>query len=62
MAVPSDAVSVDGIWYTADGIEIGVSIWGSFAITQEVYNDQGTGEHGIFYKSPVGPGLGKFDK
>ena len=60
IAVPSDAVKKDGVWYTAEGAEIGPAIWGSFAIIQEVYNDQGTGEHGVLYKSPVGPGLGKW--
>ena len=49
-----------GIWYDADGIEIGPDIWGQFARIQQVYNDQGTGEHGIEYLSPVGPGFGKF--
>lgn len=52
----------DNIWYwdAADGTEIGPVIWGSFAIIQSVYNDTGTGEHGIEYLSPSGPGLGKF--
>lgn len=60
VAVPEDAESVDGIWYRADGAEIGPSIWGSFAIIQQVYNDQGTGDHGIEYLSPAGPGFGKY--
>ena len=34
-------------------------IWGQYAIIQEVYNDTGTGEHGLLYKDPAGPGLGK---
>ena len=29
-------VTDGGIWYEADGSEIGAVIWGSFAITQEV--------------------------
>ncbi len=60
VAVPSDAVNVSGVWYTADGLEIGPSIWGTFAIIQEVYNDQGTGDHGLYYKSPATPGLGAY--
>ena len=60
VAVPADAELVDGVWYDADGIEIGPVIWVSFAIIQSVYNDTGTGEHGIEYLSPAGPGLGKF--
>lgn len=60
IAVPADATLDGGIWYAADGTEIGPSIWGSFAIIQQVYNDTGTGEHGIEYLSPAGPGFGKY--
>ena len=60
VAVPDDATPVEGIWYAADGTEIGPVIWGSFAVIQQVYNDQGTGEHGIEYLSPAGPGFGKW--
>ena len=51
-----------GIWYSADGTEIGADISGEFAIIQEVYNDQGTGDHGILL-NPDGPnGLGSSKK
>ncbi|MCX5643605.1 MAG: hypothetical protein NTZ17_02810 [Phycisphaerae bacterium] len=60
VAVPDDATAVEGVWYAADGTEIGPVIWGEFATIQEVYNDTGTGDHGIAYKSPAGPGFGKF--
>ena len=60
VAVPEDAYVADGYWYTADGTQIGSVIWGEFAVTQRVYNDQGTGEHGIEYLSPAGPGFGKW--
>jgi len=60
VAVPSDATLNAGIWYTADGKEIGPSIWGEFATIQDIYNDSCTGDHGVMYKSPVGPGFGKF--
>lgn len=30
VAAPADAYVVDAIWYTADGVEIGSVIWGSF--------------------------------
>jgi len=60
VAAPADATAVDGIWYASDDTEIGEVIWGAFATIQSVYNDQGTGEHGIEYLSPVGPGLGKW--
>lgn len=58
VAVPVDAQAVDGIWYAADGTEIGPSIWGAFAIIQELENDPYAGTHGILYKSPAGPGFG----
>jgi len=60
VAAPADAVLGGGIWRTADGVEIGPAIWGEFAIIQEVYNDQGTGEHGLLYKSPASPGFGAY--
>lgn len=60
VAAPTDAVSVDGVWETAGGDEIGPVIWGAFAILQTVENDTCAGLHGVQYKSPVGPGLGKW--
>jgi len=60
VAVPVTASKISGIWYAADGKEIGPDIWGEFAVIQEIYNDSGTGDHGVLYKSPVGPGLGKW--
>lgn len=61
VAVPKDAVlEEDGIWYTAEGTEIGPVIWGEFATVQSVYNDTCTGEHGVEYLSPAGPGLGRW--
>ncbi len=60
VAVPLDANVVGGVWYNADGTEIGSVIWGSFATIMSVYNDQGTGDHGIEYLSPAGPGFGKY--
>lgn len=60
IAVPADAINDGSTWYTADGIEIGPVIWGSFAVVQRVYNDSCEGDHGIEYLSPVGPGFGKW--
>jgi hypothetical protein len=60
VAAPADAVSQDGIWYTAGGEEIGPVIWGDFAIIQEVSNDKCAGEHGLNYHSPVRVGLGNW--
>ena len=60
VAAPSDAVNIDAIWYTADGDLIGAVIWGVFAVLQEISNDPCTGDHGVVFRSPVGPGLGNF--
>ena len=57
VAVPADAVNQGGVWYSADGTEIGPVIWGAFAITQEIETGSGPA---LLYKSPAGPGLGKF--
>lgn len=60
VAAPASATLSDGIWYAANGTEIGPAIWGDFAIVQEVSNDTCTGDHGLLYKSPFGPGFGHF--
>ena len=58
VAAPSDAHAEGGIWYTADGTEIGPVIWGAFAIIQQVENDPGIGAHGLQYLSGASPGFG----
>ncbi len=60
VAAPDDATLTDGIWYAADGTEIGPVIWGEFATVQEVENDPCTGSKGIQYRSPNAPGFGKY--
>ena len=60
VAAPADATLAGGIWRAADGTEIGPAIWNEFAIIQEVYNDTGTGDHGVLYLSPYSAGFGKF--
>jgi len=55
VAVPESATKVSGIWYAANGTEIGPVIWGSFAIIQEVESGAGA-----TYVSPAGPGFGKW--
>jgi hypothetical protein len=60
IAVPSDATPIGGIWYAADGSEIGPAIWGEFATIQEIYNDTGTGDHGVLYLSPFSAGFGRY--
>ncbi|MGM5484359.1 MAG: hypothetical protein ACQEP1_00605 [Nanobdellota archaeon] len=54
VAVPEDAYQENGAWYTADGKEIGPSIWSSFAKVQTVESGEGA-----TYVSPSDPGLGK---
>lgn len=60
VAAPADAKLVAGNWVGSDGIVIGPVIWGEFAILQEIYNDSGTGDHGLQYKSPSRPGFGGY--
>lgn len=55
VAVPEDAYADGGIWYSADGIEIGPVIWGSFAIIQETESGSG-----LIYKSDLRAGLGNW--
>jgi hypothetical protein len=54
-AVPEDAVKVDGVWYTPDGVEIGPVIWGSFATLLKVESGEGA-----YYNSPSGSGWGQY--
>lgn len=61
VAAPTTATKDGGVWYTPAGKEIGPDIWGEFALILEVYNDTGTGDHGVLYRSPAGPGFGHFD-
>jgi hypothetical protein len=58
VAVPKDATKNGGIWYSADGNEIGADIWGEFALIQEIYNEQGSSYHGKLYLSPDHAGFG----
>lgn len=58
IAAPAEATLADGIWYAADGTEIGPAIWGQFAIIQEVVNDPCGGLHGLQYVSPDHAGFG----
>ena len=60
VAAPADAEKTGGVWYTADGIEIGSAIWGAFAIIQQIENDPGLGVHGAQYISPNNAGFGSY--
>lgn len=55
VAAPTNATKVGGVWYAADGTEIGPAIWGDFATIQEVESGLGA-----IYVSPAGPGFGKW--
>ncbi len=58
VSAPADAYSGDGVWYTVDGIEIGPTIWGEFAIIKEALRDS-CGEDSL-YLSPFKVGLGNW--
>lgn len=60
VAAPADATLSGGMWYAADGGEIGPVIWGEFAIILQVENDPCADVHGVQYRSPVAPGFGKY--
>jgi hypothetical protein len=58
VAVPADATTTDDVWYNSDGTEIGPTIWGEFAVIQDVYNDPCAGIEGVQYLSPDHAGFG----
>lgn len=58
IAAPADATLSGGMWYAADGTEIGPAIWGEFATIESVYNDPCAGYTGIEYLSPDHAGFG----
>ncbi len=63
VAAPTEAVFSNGVWYMYDvqaqeQVAIGPAIWGEFAVVLEVYNDTGTGDHGVLFRSPLTSGFG----
>lgn len=58
VAAPADGYADNGIWYKADGTEIGPVIWGEFATIQTVENDKCAGVNGRQWVSPSGAGVG----
>ncbi len=60
VAAPADATLDNGIWYAADGTEIGPVIWDEFAVIQQVENDPCAGLNGLSYKGPLRAGLGNW--
>ena len=59
VAAPTDAYVEGGVWYFADGNEIGPVIWGSFATIQEISYDSCDPEFTYEYKG-TRPGLGNW--
>ncbi len=59
VAPPIDAYKENDIWYTADGKEIG-TVWYYLANIQIIANDPCGDLKGLLYKSPLGPGFGKW--
>ena len=55
VAAPADAYVDGGLWYTAEGSEIGPVIWGAFATIQQVETPGG-----LLYLSPTSAGFGYF--
>lgn len=60
VAPPSDAVLNNGIWYTPAGEEIGKQFYYLVEV-QRIVNDPCGGFQGLQYKSPLGPGKGKWN-
>ncbi len=66
IAVPTDATLTLGIWYAANGVEIGPDIWGEFAVIQQVVTGNPPASFIAYdtwplpgnYRSPSGSGLG----
>lgn len=63
VCAPEDAykeIHEDGVeyWHLSDGTEMGTVIWGAYARTLQIYNDQGSGEHGVEYNSAAPTGFG----
>jgi len=61
VAAPADAYVDNGLWYSADGVEMGPVIWGEFAVVQEVTNDPCAGLDGLQYSSLDHNGFGGWD-
>jgi hypothetical protein len=61
IAVPVDATLTEGIWYAADGKEIGYEIWGEFAVIEEIMTGKDTKGKVLLYKSKDHSGFGGWD-
>lgn len=56
-AAPNDAMLVGGVWFDADGEEIGPAIWEDFAIVHEIRSDPCGNAPAPDYMSPEHGGL-----
>ncbi|MFD1316744.1 hypothetical protein [Namhaeicola litoreus] len=59
VAPPLDAYQKDGSWYNSDDELIG-NVFYYLAEIKEIAHDPCGGLNGVVFKSPLGPGLGKF--
>ena len=59
VAAPANATKAGGVWYSADGTEIGEVIFDEFAIVQQTLHDTGEKIH-YKYVSPYAHGFGKY--
>jgi hypothetical protein len=59
VAPPLDAYQKDGFWYNSDDQLIG-AVFYYLAEIKEMAHDPCGELNGVFFKSPLGPGLGKF--
>jgi hypothetical protein len=57
MAAPEDATWTGGYWFSADGEQLGPSVWGAFVEVMNVSNDRALGDRGVTLKGPH-PGFG----
>lgn len=60
IAVPVDATTSNGFWYSMEEIEIGRIAGNEFAIVQETYNNPCAGETELTYKNPLPAGFGYY--
>ena len=58
IAVPADAILIEGFWFNADGTLIGSQAYEDFAVIQHILNDPCGGFEGPLFVSPDHAGLG----
>jgi hypothetical protein len=58
VAAPVDATLLDGVWYSADGEQLGPQIYDGFALVHHVVNDPCRALSGLQFKGGI-PGFGR---